>query len=290
MLAFWNVVPLGAMEKLRTPIPIEPHVKIEAQGRLLLVRTVGAKEGPRKRQRGDIVGFSHNSRMRLLRKFSRLQSPDHPGYRSKVTFLTLTTRAHLHPRVLKRLAQKLFKRISRKYPRLAIIWRLEFQKRGAPHLHCVLYNAPWVDRLWLVSSWSILIEQANPIVDLRRVTSHRQLTSYVSKYVAKVTDSTLLDIGTKNAVQFGRYPGMKESVGRIWGVWNADSLPFDVLERASVPLGGSWWMIRQYCRKFYDHISEDDYAGFTVFTDNPYHALQHIVGLSKSFGAYTLPV
>ncbi len=278
------------MEKLRASTPIEPHVKLEAQGRLLYVRTVGAKEGPRFRGRGDVVCFSHNSRMRLMRKFSRLMSPNHPGYRSKVTFLTLTTRAHLHPRVLKRLAQKLFKRISRKYPRLSIIWRLEFQKRGAPHLHCVLYNAPWVDRLWLVSSWSEIIQQPNPIVDLRRVKGQRQLLSYVSKYLAKVDDATSLDIGTKNAVEFGRYSGMKESVGRIWGVWNADCLPFDVLERASVPLGGSWWMIRRYCQKFYDHLSDDDLAGFTVFVDDPYHALQHIVGLSKSFGDYSLPV
>lgn len=278
------------MEKLRTPAPVEPRVIIEAQGRLLYVRTVGAKEFRVKRGRGDVVGFSHNSRMRLMRKFSRLMSPDHPGYRSKVTFLTLTTRAHLHPRVLKRLAQKLYKRISRKYPRLAIVWRLEFQKRGAPHLHCVLYNAPWVDRSWLVASWSLLIKQSNPIVDLRRVKGQRQLTSYVSKYVAKVGDNALLDIGTKNAVAFGRYPGMKDNVGRIWGVWNADCLPYDVLEQAAVPLGGSWWMIRRYCQKFYEHISDDDLAGFTVFTDDPYHALNHIVGLSKSFGEFSLSV
>lgn len=278
------------MNRLRTPPPIQPHVKIEAQGRLLYVRTVGAYDGPRIKQRGDVVGFSHNSRMRLLRKFSRLQSPESKGYRSKVSFLTLTTRAHLHPRVIKNLAQKLFKRISRKYPRLSIIWRLEFQKRGAPHLHCVLYNAPWVDRFWLVTCWSQLIEQKNPIVDLRRVKGHRQLTSYVSKYVAKVGDSSLLDSGTKNAVQFGRYSGMKENVGRIWGVWNADCLPYDVLDEAAVPLDGSWWMIRQYCQLFYEHITDDDLAGFTVFTDDPYHALKHIVGLAKSFGSYSIAV
>jgi hypothetical protein len=217
-------------------------------------------------------------------------SPDHPGYRSKVSFLTLTTKAHLHPRVLKRFAQKLFKRISRKYPRLSIIWRLEFQKRGAPHLHCVCYNAPWVDRAWLVSAWSVLVEQENPIVDLRRVKGGRQLISYVSKYLAKVDDNTLLDIGTKNAAEFGRYPGMKESVGRIWGVWNANCLPYDVLDTVNVPLDGSWWMIRRYCQKFYDHLSDDDLAGFTVFTDDPYHALAHIVKLAKSFGEFSIVV
>lgn len=276
--------------KLNTPKPVTPHVHIEAQGRLLYVRTVGAMDGPRVKHRGDIVGFTHNSRVRLFRKFSRLQSPDHPGYRSKVTFLTLTTRLHLHPRVFKRFAQLLFKRISRKYPRLAIIWRLEFQKRGAPHLHCVLYNAPWIDRKWLISAWGVLIDQVNPVVDVRRVKGHRQLTSYVSKYVAKIGDSTLLDIGTKNAATFGTWAGMKVTVGRFWGVWNADCLPYDVLDEARVPLGGSWWMIRRYCQKFYDHIGDDDLAGFTVFTDDPYHALRHIVALSKSFGEYSIDV
>lgn len=271
---------------LQTSPTITPHVRIEAQGRLLYVTTVAAKDGPKIRSRGDVSGFSVGSRIRLLRKFARIESPDSPGYRSNVSFLTLTTREHLHPRVFKRLAQSLFKRISRKYPRLAIVWRLEFQKRGAPHLHCVCYNAPWIDRDWLVASWSQLIKQDRPIVDLRRVKSGRQLISYVSKYVAKVGDASLLDIGTKNAVAFGRWPGMKDSIGRIWGVWNAGCLPYARLEVAKVPMDGSWWLIRQYCRKFYEYISDDELAGFTVFTDNPYFALKHIEKLSQSFGAY----
>ena len=266
----------------------QPHVRIEAQGRLLSVVSVAAKDGPKIKRRGDVSGFSKGSRMRLLKKFARIEAPDSPGYRYRVSFLTLTTREHLHPRVIKRLAQRLFKRVSRKYPRLSIVWRLEFQMRGAPHLHCVCYNAPWIDRMWLVAAWGELVNQVNPVVDLRRVKNARQLTMYVSKYVAKVGDSSLLDIGTKNAVDFGRWPEMKDSVGRLWGVWNADCLPFARLERDFVPLDGSWWMIRRYCQKFYEFIPDDDMGGFTVFTDDPYHSLKHIVKLAKSFGAYSV--
>lgn len=269
---------------------ITPHVKVEAQGRLLYVTSHGGSgiEYYGLGRRGRVLTFSQGSRMRLLRRFARLEVIEGDGYRSKVSFLTLTTRRHLHPRVIKRFAQRLFKRVSRKYPSLSVVWRLEFQRRGAPHLHCVCFNAPWIDRLWLVAAWGELVGQVNPVVDIRRVKSSRQLISYVSKYVAKVGDSSLLDIGTKSAGEFGRWDSMDEGVGRIWGVWNADSLPYAKLEKVSVPLDGSWWLIRGYCRKFYEHISDEDMAGFTVFTDDPYHALRHIEKLALTFGVYSI--
>lgn len=266
------------------------HVSIEAQGRLLYVRSNGGDSDLwlGKGKRGKVHTFSRGSRMRLLRKFARLQVIEGAGYRSKVSFLTLTTQRHLHPRVIKRFAQRMFKRVSRKYPSLSVVWRLEFQKRGAPHLHCVCFNAPYIDRSWLVESWGELVGQDNPVVDIRRVKTSRQLFSYVSKYVAKIVDSSLLDIGTKNAVAFGRWQGMEKGVGRIWGVWNAKSLPFADLVATKVPLDGSWWLIRGYCRKFYEFISDDELSGFTVFMDDPYHALRHIEKLAKTFGEYQI--
>lgn len=269
---------------------VSPHLRIEAQGRLLHVTSHGGDFEPYRGKRGLVLTFSEGSRMRLLRKFARLEVIEGEGYRSKVSFLTLTTRKHLHPRVIKRFAQLMFKRVSRKYPSLSVVWRLEFQKRGAPHLHCVLFNAPWIDRGWLMAAWGELVEQVNPVVDIRRVRNTRHLISYVSKYVAKVSGSALLDNGTKNAGDFGRWDGMDEGVGRVWGVWNAEKLPFARLETAFVPLDGSWWMIRGYCRKFYEHISDDEMSGFTVFTDDPYHALRHIEKLAKTFGIYSVAV
>jgi len=140
----------------------------------------------------------------------------------------------------------------------------------------------------LVAAWGELVGQDNPVVDIRRVKNSRQLVSYVSKYVAKLGDSSLLDIGTKNAGQCGRWPGMLETVGRIWGVWNAGRLPFADVESCVIPLDGSWWMIRRYCQQFYDHISDDEMSGFTIFTDDPYHALRHIERLSLSFNEMPL--
>lgn len=267
---------------------VTPHVKVEAQGRLLHVTSHGGDHERFLGRRGKVLTFSKGSRMRLLRKFARLEVVEGEGYRSKVSFLTLTTQRHLHPRVIKKFAQRLFKRVSRKYPSLSVVWRLEFQSRGAPHLHCVCFNAPWIDRVWLLASWGELVGQVNPVVDIRRVKSSRQLISYVSKYVAKVGNSSLLDIGTKNAADYGRWDGMGEGVGRVWGVWNADCLPYAELQVRFVPLDGSWWMIRGYCRKFYEHISDSELSGFTVFTDDPYHAMRHIEQLAKTFGQYAL--
>ena len=279
----------AVIHKVREHMTV-PHVKIEAQGRLLYVTAHGGEHERYLGRRGSVLTFSKGSRMRLLRKFARLEVIEGGGYRSKVSFLTLTTKRHLHPRVIKMFAQKLFKRVSRKYPSLSVVWRLEFQKRGAPHLHCVCFNAPWIDRAWLLASWGELVGQVNPVVDIRRVKSGRHLISYVSKYVAKVGDSSLLDIGTKNAGTYGRWDGMESGVGRVWGVWNAKDLPYAELDVAVVPLDGSWWMIRGYCRKFYQHISDSEMSGFTVFTDDPYHAMRHIEMLSRTFGEFSIQV
>ena len=68
----------------------EPHVRIEAQGRLLYVKALGQSDDfwLGRGSRGRVQTFSVGSRMRLLRKFARLKVIEGQGYRSKVSFLT----------------------------------------------------------------------------------------------------------------------------------------------------------------------------------------------------------
>ena len=267
---------------------VKPKVHIEAQGRLLRVRATLDDDEIRRGGggRGNVTDFSSQSRVRLFRLIARLKAPEHKGYRSKVSFVTLTTREVLHPRVFKVLLFRLFRRMRKKFPDTAIIWRLEYQKRGAPHAHCILYNAPYIDKKLLQSVWGEIVGEPEPFTRIQLVRAYKSLCAYVGKYVGKVGgDSGFNSVTYSNRVENVSAAELR-SAGRVWGVYNRSALPFDDLETDWIPQDGAWYMIRAYCRKFYPFLEDDDTCGFTVFMDNPYHALQHIVRLSETFGLY----
>lgn len=88
----------------------------------------------------------------------------------------------------------------RKYPHGHYCWRIEFQRRGAPHFHLITWRdagAGDYDRAkfsrWAVETWQRAAGEKSDAhrrhgVDVRAVESHRAAVSYVSKYVAKCSD------------------------------------------------------------------------------------------------------
>jgi len=259
------------------------RVEITAQGRLLTVKAVGLDcEVTHGRGRGDVTVFSKQSRLRLLRLLAEISPPAVKGFRHRVSFLTLTTQAHHHPRQFKKYLQVFFKRMGRKAPRLSMIWRMEYQKRGAPHVHCIVYNAPYIDKLWIQEAWGEIVGQDRPFTRVESVRSYKHLVNYASKYAAKV-ESCGFNIVTYLTEGVGVAVYASKSAGRVWGVYNRECLPFAEKKTAKVPLDGSWWMLRRYCCKFYPWVWENGEGGFTVFTDDPYHALDHMVEMSKFF-------
>lgn len=271
------------MPFLETKTNSFPRVELEAQGRLLTVKAIGLDRELRVGgNRGDVTVFSAGSRMRLLRKLARVSPPAVNGFRHRCTFLTLTTRAIHHPRQYKEFMRAFFKRLGRKAPSLAAIWRLEFQERGAPHLHLILYNVQWFDKKWIQNAWGEIVGQDRPWTRIESVRSYKHLMSYASKYAAKVASYGFNSVAYRaEGEKISEYGHL--SPGRVWGVFNKDGLPFERKEEAVVPLDGSWWMLRRYCCKFYPWVWENDEGGFTVFTDDPYHALEHMVRMSAYF-------
>ena len=261
------------------PAGYAPSVTVKAQGHLLTVTPESYY--PRKDFGGSrrrVVTYSGKSRKRLLELFARLQDPDSRGYRYRVSFLTLTTQRVHTPKEFKRRMFILLKRFRRRHPRLAAVWRLEFQKRGAPHIHLVLYNAPWLDKEWIQSSWGEIVTEERPFTRIERVKSHRSLLSYVSKYVAKDTGFNYVPkLTALGVVSDG------DALGRCWGVFGRGNLPFAKLGVSVVPLDASWWLIRRYCVGLWDGLDADSPNGFTVFCDDPYAALDYIYKLSCDF-------
>jgi hypothetical protein len=263
---------------------ISPKVTVKAQGHLLTVTPENYM--PKKDTGGSrrrVVAYSGKSRKRLLELFARLRDPGSRGYRYRVSFLTLTTLKVHTPKEFKKKLFVLLKRFRRKYPRLAAVWRLEFQKRGAPHVHLVLYNAPWLDKAWIQESWSSIVVESRPFTRIERVKSHRSLLGYVSKYVAKDTG---FNYEPKLTVQ-GEIDESR-ALGRCWGVFCRHNLPFADEAVAVLPLDASWWLIRRFCTKLWEGLDEDCPYGFTVFCDDPYSALKYIYKLSCDFRFATL--
>ncbi len=186
----------GALLKMQCPPGLLPQVG-------------GAK-------RGSIVSYTRQSRKRLLEYFNSLD-------RSKVEetplFLTLTypeqfptdiaqSKAHLFAFV---------KRITRRYRDAAMVWRLEWQVRGAPHYHVLLFNVPFLPHQDVAAWWSDTVNSgdARHLAAGTRVERIRGWTGvifYASKYLGKLGD-----------VPANVKPG------RLWGVCNRRNMPRTLL-------------------------------------------------------------
>lgn len=162
--------------------------------------------------RGEIAGFSPASRKRLMRLTASFKEKSLP------VFITLTypTEWNPDPLVWKRDLDTFLKALARKFPTYSAIWKLEPQKRGAPHFHLLVFSPdgkPFVGKDWVASKWNRVVKgdekhfKAGTRVESIR--SKRGTMFYVAKYMCK-SDAM---------------PEGWEKVGRWWGVMNRKALP-----------------------------------------------------------------
>ena len=148
-----------------------------AQGALVvayrhLPRSAPPHQGGR---RGKVTEFSDRSRKRLTRLLHRLS----PAWG---VFVTLTIAdASISPQQAKRRLWSIT-RWLRKLGFEAVIWKQEFQARGAVHFHLLAFSwrrrPPWVEREELANRWGLGFVWVE-FFDKGRV------LSYVAKYVRK---------------------------------------------------------------------------------------------------------
>lgn len=166
--------------------------------------------------RGQITDFSKASRRRLLRLVNQIDK----GRTAKPLFLTLTYPAAWpkDPRVWKNHLKAFRERMRRKYGKFPAIWRLEFQKRGAPHFHLLIFAEMDLNRLYLFLSraWYEVVGSGDDKhllagTQAARVKSWRGVKSYAAKYMGKLEQ-------LQEGVQL---------TGRFWGTWYRDLLPIE---------------------------------------------------------------
>ena len=164
--------------------------------------------------RRPITAFSPSSRRRFVRKLATI---DERGLKPPL-FVTLTLDGwanRVQPREAKRWFATLWKRIVRRWPRAWCAWKLEPQRRGAPHFHLLLFGVEFLDgptwsRIWAsihgggeaAALCSVHVEQVRSMDDVRR---------YAAKYVAKAV-----------------VPPRWRSPGRWWGFLGREFIPWAI--------------------------------------------------------------
>lgn len=148
--------------------------------------------------RNPVRKFSKSSRKRLFQTMARVRWE----VTGEVVFVTLTYHFYRQwqPRECMTHLHCFLQFLRDNFSSPHFIWRLEFQKRGAPHFHLILANSKSGKKLstpfarnQLACAWNRI---ANPNsraaqvhgVNIQTVTSYKMVCAYLAKYVAKEQD------------------------------------------------------------------------------------------------------
>lgn len=105
-------------------------------------------------------------------------------------------------------------RLARKYPGSSFIWKMEFQERGAPHFHLLLFGTGFVPYQWIARVWWEICgtgdeDHLKAGTSVQKARSFNGVMSYVGKkYLGK---TELMPAGV--------------DCGRLWGVYGRQNLP-----------------------------------------------------------------
>lgn len=226
-------------------------------------------------KRGVVRGCSVASRLRQLRLFRSLDSSVLPLF---VTF-TYPSEYPLAYTEWKRHLDVFAKRFARRFSDGAIIWRLEPQRRGAPHYHMFLYGVEYTkDNLnWLSSVWYQIVDSGDE-KHLRRGTHVEKIKNYngamyyASKYIAKVQDTSGIE---DESIDW-------EHVGRWWGIKCRKNLPWSqVFESDQLSYKDSVSLLRNMRRylKSQGRRVSGCLPGLTIFVSSPKQWANNIDGL-----------
>jgi hypothetical protein len=179
-------------------------------------------------KRGEIVVFSPASRYRLFRLL-------HTQIFKMVTFVTLTYPANFpkEARIYKANLKEFHRLFEIEFPGIRTVWRLEFQERGAPHFHLMMFDCPFIpiERLtdfWKRATKNQALEDWSNGVDIKLITDRneqRLVSSYLSKYIAKV--------------ELREVKSDPRKAGRYWGKWSigdVEPLEFEVSDWEAIKL------------------------------------------------------
>ena len=158
------------------------------------IRRLRPKEQIGGGKRGKVKDFSFQARNRLIRTVAAIETDQY----KHLAFASLTYHHNWKDRDIKRDLDSYLKRVRRKYGEVAYIWRMEPQKRGAPHFHILLFIQDLrgdSDADYLEQAWHTIVDPDN---DLHKrhgskviifKDGYEGVRIYASKYCAKVQEA-----------------------------------------------------------------------------------------------------
>ena len=190
-----------------------------------------------KSPRGIVRKISGKSRMRLIRTLAQVSRMDEP------LFVTLTYRDFVPDFAVWKSDLNRFRTNIREFLQDSCgLWRLEFQERGAPHFHILLWGivADDLERVAarMSKAWCSATGDESPAhythgCDVVRVTNFRACAFYISLYQSKDSQDS------------GGIP-----TGRCWGLWGRDRLGLQPIQSFGF-LRGDFILYRRALRALY---------------------------------------
>jgi len=212
--------------------------------------------------RGTIEQFSAASRRRLLATLSSIDQTQAGRYQSFVT-LTYPGEYSKDPKRWKRDLKVFFQTLKRhlgdNYQ--GSTWKLEPQKRGAPHYHLMVFSHTYLCHKWVGRRWYEIVGSQNldhlaAGISIQRIRCFNGVRSYCSKrYMGKEVTGL---------------PDHWRGVGRLWGV--DGQLPTRIQE---VDLSkAQFYQLRRRCRNYVKNAQKYDLkprgrCGFTAYLKEP---------------------
>lgn len=169
--------------------------------------------------RGAVMGFTKASRRRML-EFLQTVDRERAGM---PLFVTLTYPGEWpgEPARWKRDLQVWLARLKRAKPAAWAVWRLEPQRRGAPHYHLLVFGVPMLHKDWLSRTWFEVVGSGDQRhlragTQVQRVESWPRVLGYAAKYLAKAVAELPAE--------------WREGVGRWWGIHRRRRAPRGAME------------------------------------------------------------
>jgi hypothetical protein len=220
------------------------RVRLHYEGTLIRIDGIPGwdeYENETKSKRGAVSGFSCKARSRMLSLVASLSAKIHPQF---VT-LTYPHEWDNDPLAWKSDLDTFGKWLRRSYSAAAFVWKLEPQKRGAPHFHLLVYGIPFLPWQNVAVRWAEIVNQCklprNFPVEKEKYGAHlfhewarnsienRDVADHVTagvKVEAIRSRNGVMRYCSKNYMgkEFALPDGW-EKVGRFWGVVGRKNFP-----------------------------------------------------------------
>ena len=173
--------------------------------------------------RGQITGLTRRSRQTMVIRAKNL--PSMVGF----VGLTYPKQFPLDGRLVKVHLDRIGKWLQRRC--VNAFWFLEFQRRGAPHIH--LFTDAWIDKAELSAAWYKIVGSNDPKhlksgTSVQRLHNSEGMGRYVSKYCSKA--------GSESKAYQKIVPPDYQGVGRLWGIIGRKNLNVKPVAVQAAPL------------------------------------------------------